>query len=100
MHISVRFFGPLRVVIGRDEITLTLSGDSATVTQALASIVAEYPQARRYLQDSAGGLPGPSGLPPGLRALRGDTRLDGATAPGAAVREGDRLTLLMPVIGG
>ncbi len=97
MRLSVRFFGPLRVVIGHDEITLTLSGDSATVTQALASIVAEYPQARRYLPDSAGQV---SGLPPGLRVLRGDTRLDGATVPGAALREGDQLTLLMPIIGG
>lgn len=100
MRISVRFFGPLRVVIGRDEITLTLSGDSATVTQALASIVAAYPQARRYLQDSIGGTPGASGLPPGLRALHGDARLDDATAPDTALHEGDRLTLLMPVIGG
>lgn len=57
--------------------------------------------ARRYLHDSAEGV---SRLPPGLRALRGDThgdtRLDDATAPDATLREGDRLTLLMPVVGG
>lgn len=101
MRISVRFFGPLRVVIGHDAITLALSGDSATVAQALARIVVEYPRARRYLHAS---VDGESRLPPGLRALRGDangdTRLDDATAHDATLREGDRLTLLMPVMGG
>lgn len=94
MRVYVRLFGPLRVVVGSGEVEVALSGDSATVAQALDSLIARYPQAQRYLRDPAGAMP------PGLRALRGDTRLDDATALAAQLRDGDNLTLLMPIAGG
>lgn len=94
MRVHVRLFGPLRVVVGSGEVEVTLGGESATVTQALDSVIARYPQTRRYLR-------GPSGeMPPGLRALLGDIRLDDATALAARLRDGDSLTLLMPIVGG
>lgn len=94
MRVYVRLFGPLRVVVGSGEVELALSGDSATVAQALEGVTARYPQARRYLRDASGGMP------PGLRALLDDARLDDATALSAHLRDGDHLTLLMPVVGG
>lgn len=94
MRVYVRLFGPLRVVVGSGEIELALSGESATVAQALDGVIARYPQTRRYLRDPSGGLP------PGLRALLGDVRLDDATALAARLRDGDDLTLLMPIVGG
>jgi molybdopterin converting factor small subunit len=94
MRIYVRLSGPLRVVIGRGEVELALAGDSATVAQTLDALGQQYPQARRYLRDTAGGLP------PGIRALAGDERLDERAALAASLRDGDRLTLLMPTAGG
>ena len=94
MRVSVRLFGPLRVVVGSGEIELALSGETATVAQALDGVIARYPQTSRYLRAA------PGELPPGLRALLGDTRLDDATALAARLRDGDHLTLLMPVAGG
>jgi molybdopterin converting factor small subunit len=94
MRIYVRLSGPLRVVIGRGEVELALAGDSATVAQTLDALAGRYPQARRYLRDVAGGLP------PGIRALSGDERLDERVALAAPLRDGDRLTLLMPTGGG
>jgi len=94
MRVYVRLFGPLRVVVGSGEVELALSGESATVGQAIDGLIAHYPQTRRYLRAPSGDLP------PGLRALLGDARLDDATALAARLREGDQLTLLMPVAGG
>jgi molybdopterin converting factor small subunit len=94
MRISVRLYGPLRVVVGSDVVELALSGESATVAQALADLVARYPQTSRYLRDTAGGVP------PGVRALLAESRLDGAHALATPLRDGDRLTLLMPIVGG
>ena len=94
MRVYVRLFGPLRVVVGSGEIELALSGESATVAQALDGVIARYPQTLRYLRAPSGGMP------PGLRALLGDARLDDATALAAPLREGDHITLLMPVAGG
>ena len=82
------------MVIGSGEVELALAGDSATVARALDALAERYPQARRYLRDTAGGLP------PGIRALSGDERLDERTALAAPLRHGDRLTLLMPTGGG
>lgn len=94
MLIHVRLSGPLRVVIGSGEVELELAGDSVTVAQALDALAARYPQARRYLREGGGGLP------PGIRALAGDERLDERAALGAPLRDGDRLTLLAPTAGG
>lgn len=94
MRVYVRLFGPLRVGVGRDEIELTLSGESSTVGQALEGVCARYPQARRYLRAPQGEWP------PGVRALIADIRLDENTALVAPLREDDHLTLLMPVVGG
>jgi molybdopterin converting factor small subunit len=94
MRIHVRISGPLRVVIGAGEIELALDGDAATVAQALDALAARYPRAQRYLRDAEGELP------PGIRALAGDERLDERTALAAPLRDGDQLTLLMPTAGG
>ena len=94
MRVYVRLYGPLRVVAGSGEITVTLSGASATVGQALDAVMALHPQTRRYLLS-------PAGAPaPGVRALLADARLDDATALATQLHDGDRLTLLMPVVGG
>lgn len=94
MRVFVRLFGPLRVVVGSGEIELALGGETATVAQALENICLRYPQAHRYLRAP------PAGLPPGMRALVADVRLDDTTAPMAPLREDDRLTLLMPIVAG
>ncbi|MGZ3581401.1 MAG: MoaD/ThiS family protein [Ktedonobacterales bacterium] len=94
MHVYVRLFGPLRVVVGSGEIELALSGESATVAQVLEAVSVRYPQAHRYLRAP------PGGLPPGVRALVADVRLDDTTALMAPLREDDRLTLLMPIVAG
>lgn len=94
MRISVRLSGPLRVVIGHSEVELALAGESATLAQALDALGEQYPQARRYLRDATGGLP------PGIRALYGDERLDERAALAAPLRDGGQLTLLMPTAGG
>lgn len=94
MYVYVRLFGPLRVVVGSGEVEVALSGESATVAQALDGLIAQHPQTRRYLRDLAGEMP------PGLRALLGDMRLDDATALAARLRDGDSLTLLIPIVGG
>ncbi len=52
MRVYVRLFGSLRVVVGSGEVEVALSGDSATVAQALDGLIARYPQARRYLRDA------------------------------------------------
>ncbi len=94
MRIHVRLSGPLRVVVGSGEVELSLSGDAVTLAQALDALAARFPQARRYLRDAGGGLP------QGIRALAGDERLDERVALAKALRDGDRLTLLMPTAGG
>ena len=94
MRIHVRVSGPLRVVIGSGEIELALAGDAVTLAQALDALAARYPQARRYLRGDGGGLP------PGIRALAGDARLDERGALAKTMRDGDQLTLLMPTAGG
>jgi molybdopterin converting factor small subunit len=94
MRVYVRLFGPLRVVVGTSEIELALSGESATVAQALEAVCLRYPQARRYLRAP------PGELPPGVRALVSDVRLNDTTALMTPLREDDRLTLLMPIVAG
>lgn len=94
MRIHVRFSGPLRVVIGSGEVELTLAGEAVTLRQALQALANRFPQARRYLHDASGELP------PGIRALIGDERLDERTALAKTMRDGDQLTLLMPTAGG
>ncbi len=94
MRIYVHLFGPLRVVVSRDEIELTLSGESATVAQAMESLCVRYPQTRRYLRAP------PGEWPPGVRALIAGERLDEMAALAATLRKDDHLTLLMPVAGG
>ncbi len=94
MRIHVRLSGPLRVVVGSGEVELALAGDSVTVAQALDALTDRYPRALRYLRDTAGGLP------PGIRALAGDERLDEGVALVKTLCDGDQLTLLMPTAGG
>lgn len=94
MRVYVRLYGPMRVVVGSDEIALTLAGASATVAQALEAVVTLHPRAARYLGGRAGELA------PGVRLLLGAARLDEATALATPLRDGDRLTLLQPVAGG
>lgn len=94
MRVYVHLFGPLRVAVGRDVIELALSGDSASVAQALEGVRTRYPQTHRYLRTASGELP------PGVRALVADARLDDAAALKAPLHEDDHLTLLMPVVGG
>ncbi len=94
MHLHVRVSGPLRVVIGSGEVELTLAGDAVTLSQALDALATRFPQARRYLRDAGGGLP------PGIRALAGDERLDERVALVKTLRDGEQLALLMPTAGG
>lgn len=94
MRVYVRLYGPLRVVAGSGEITLTVGGVSPAVGQALDALMALHPRTRRYLL-SASGAPAP-----GVRMLLADARLDDATALATPLHDGDRLTLLMPVAGG
>ncbi|HEX9057213.1 MAG TPA: MoaD/ThiS family protein [Ktedonobacterales bacterium] len=94
MRVGVTLSGAVRVVVGRAEVEVTLDTPSATVAQAIEALSARFPRARPYLQAPSGGVA------PGVRVLLNETRIDGADALTAPLREGDRIALLMPVVGG
>jgi molybdopterin converting factor small subunit len=94
MRLEVQLSGPVRVVIGAPRVVLMWDTSSVTLTQALDALGARYPRAQRYLRDGAGDVP------PALRILLNDTRLDGDAPLATPLRDGDRLALLMPVAGG
>jgi molybdopterin converting factor small subunit len=96
MRVGVTLSGAVRVVIGRAEVEVTLDAPSApvTVAQAIEALSTQFPRARPYLQAPSGGVA------PGVRVLLNGTRIDGAEALTAPLREGDRIALLMPVVGG
>lgn len=94
MRIVVSLSGALRVVAGTARIELSLEGDRTTLADALDAIVTRYPLARRYLGDAS------RAVAAGVRVLLNDTRLGDEPPETVMLRDGDRLALLMPVMGG
>lgn len=95
MRIEVTLSGALRVAAGSARVELSVEGESPTLADALDVLCLCYPRTQRYLRDASGVVP------PSVRMLLNDARLDDdAPADETALRDGDRLALLMPVIGG
>lgn len=94
MRIHLRLSGPLSVVIGHVAVDLTLDGDSATLEQALDTLAATYPRARRYLRDTTGALPS------GMRVLLNGSRLAEPVTRMTPLPEDAHVTLLAPAVGG
>ena len=94
MVVHVGLAGPLRVVIGASKLELDVPDDPATVSQAIDTLAARFPRARRYLRDEAGGLN------PALRVLAAGIRQDIGDIETVILHDGDSLTLLTPVSGG
>lgn len=90
----MRLSGPLSVVIGNAAVDLALDGDSATLEQALDTLAANYPRARRYLRDTTGALPS------GVRVLLDGSRLAEPVTLMTPLREDAQVTLLAPRVGG
>ena len=95
MRIEISLSGALRVASGSARVGLSVEGESPTLADALDALCLRYPRARRYLRDASGAVA------PGVRVLLNDARLDDdAPADETMLRDGDRLALLMPVVGG
>ena len=101
MRIAVSLSGTLRVVTGSAGVELSLEGadkgEKPTLADALGALCTRYPQTRRYLLDTSN----VTAIAPGVRVLLNGARPDDATSPKELVlHDGDRLALLMPVMGG
>lgn len=95
MRVEVSLSGALRVAAGSARVELSVAGERPTLANALDALCLRYPRARRYLRDDTS-----SAVAPGIRLLLNDARLDNEAAQATALRDGDRLALLMPVVGG
>src|SRR5436309_1802359 len=94
MHVWLALYGAARVVIGQPHVDIAFDSPSITLGEVLEKLIALYPRAQPYLLDEAGMLP------PYMRVLINEVRLDPDATPATLLHDQDRVTLLVAVAGG
>jgi sulfur carrier protein ThiS len=94
---TIEFTGPLEVALGRRSMDVACPAP-VTIGGLLARLVAEHPEAGRFLGDGTRLAEATGPLPTAVLVIR-----DGAALPASLaveVRPGERLTLLTMISGG